>query len=296
MKIYYYAYTGHKYGLDRARRAIGVLKRLREEGFDTMLLVNDFRAGLAVKELGIPESINIEGIQDIDAVAQIGDVVIIDSPEDDHGRLVKYCSDFKQVFRFAEHEDDKSIHGEIMLTIDCKDEDESCISSLIVDDVYCQEYKKEKRTLFFLGDSDADKTILKNSDFFRKNKMELLLGHYFYVKYESDLENLFIKLHEPEEYVDLICSSSCVVTSSFQTALEAYATGAKVIFIEIERLNTKQKELLELFNIIIIIDFDNNCYNKKLSETKENPIDYRCVNIEKNRNIIKKLIDKYESL
>ena len=296
MKIYYYAYTGHKYGLDRARRAVAVLKKLKQEGFDTMLLVNDFRAGLAVKDLGIPQSIHIEGIQDIDAVAQIGDVIIIDSPEDDHGRLVKYCSDFKQVFRFAEHDEDKSIHGEIMLTIDCNEEDENCISSIIVDDVYCQEYKKEERTLFFLGDSDADKTILSNADFFKENKMELLLGHYFYVKYESDLEKLFTTLHESEEYVDLICSSSHIVTSSFQTALEASATGAKVIFIEIKELNKKQKELLKLLKVMIIIGFNNNDYNKKVSKEKSLQVDYSCVNIEKNSDIIKKMIKNYELL
>ena len=290
MKIYYYAYTGHKYGLDRARRAVGVLKKLREAKFDTMLLVNDFRAGLAVKDLGIPESIHIEGIQDIDAIAQTGDVVIIDSPEDDHGRLVKYCADFKQVFRFAEHDDDKSIHGEIMLTIDCKDEE--CISSIIVDDIYCQEHKKEERTLFFLGDSDADKTILANTDFFKNNKMELLLGHYFYVKYESDLEKLFTTLHESEEYVDLICSSSQIVTSSYQTALEANATGAKVIFIEIKVLNSKQKALFKLLDIIIIIGFDNKIYREVLRESKEVQASNKCVNIGTNYNIIKKLVAK----
>ena len=292
MKIYYYAYTGHKYGLDRARRAVAILKKLREEGFNTMLLVNDFRAGLAVKDLGIPESIHIEGIQDIDAVAQTGDIIIIDSPEDDHGRLVKYCADFKQVFRFAEYDKDKSIHGEIMLTIDCQDEDNDCISSVIIDDIYCQEHKKEERTLFFLGDADADKTILANADFFKNNKMELLLGHYFYVKYESDLEKLFTTLHESEEYVELICSSSHIVTSSFQTALEAYATGAKVTFIEIKTLNEQQKELFKLLNIIIFIGFSNKNYEEVSSESKRVQAHHKCVNIGKNNNIIKKLIAK----
>ena len=292
MKIYYYAYTGHKYGLDRARRAVAILKKLKQESFDTMLLVNDFRAGLAVKDLGIHEYIHIEGIQDIDAIAQRGDVVIIDSPEDDHGRLVKYCAEFKQVFRFAEHNEDKSIHGEIMLTIDCKDDDKKCISSLIVDDIYCQEYKKENRTLFFFGDSDSDKTILTNASFFKKNKMELLLGHYFYIKYENELENLFTTLHESDKYVDLVCSSSHIVTSSFQTALEAYASGAKVTFIKVKKLNKKQKELLKSLKIMIVMGFNN----KNISEEKEVQVNYKCVNIEKNSNIIKKLINNYKFL
>jgi len=260
MKLYYYAFTGHKYGLERARRAAVILKKLKEQGIDTMLLVNDFRAGLAIRDLGISESIHIEGIQDIDAIAKIGDVVIIDSPEDDHGRLVKYCSDFKQVFRFAEHEDDKSIHGEIMLTVDCKDE--SCISSVIVDDLYFEKHQKEERTLFFLGDSDADKKILSNRDFFEANKMELLLGHYFYVKYEQDLEKIFTKLHESEEYSELISSSSRIVTASFQTALEASVSGAEVVFVDINKISYEKKELLSSLKVVLINSFNKDIYTQ----------------------------------
>ena len=290
MKVYYYAFTGHKYGLDRARRAATVLKKLRAKGLDTMLLVNDFRAGLATRDLGVPESVHIEGIQDIDAIAEIGDVVIIDSPEDDHGRLVKYCADFKQVFRFAEHDDDKSIHGEIMLTPDCQDD--NCISSIIVDDVYCEDHVKEERTLFFLGDADADKTILNNANFFKENPMELLLGHYFYVKYENDLEKIFTKLHESEDYVELINSSSSIITASYQTALEAIATGAKVTYVEIKSLTQKEKELFKSLGIIIIIGLNNVAYRE---EGKENSCISRsnnCVNIASVDKIIERILQK----
>jgi len=256
--LYYYAFTGHKHGLDRVKKAAVILNKLRESGVETMLLVNDFRAGLVAREFGVAESVTIETIQDIDAIAQVGDSVIIDSPEDDHGRLVKYCSDFKNVFRFAEHDDDKSVHGEIMLTIDCNDE--SCISSIIVDDIYFEEHKKEERTLFFLGDSDADKIILNNADFFKDGGMELLLGHYFYVKYEDDLAKIFDTLHEPEEYRDLICSSRRVVTASFQTAVEASVAGAEVIFIDISKISHKEKKLLLLLNIILIESFNTNIF------------------------------------
>lgn len=286
MKLYYYAFTGHKYGLDRMKRGAVILNKLRERGMDTMLLVNDFRAGLVARDFGVPESVTIEGIQDIDAIAQIGDCVIIDSPEDDHGRLVKYCSDFKSVFRFAESVEDKSIHGEIILKLDCKND--GCISSLIVDDIYFEEHKKEKRTLFFLGDSDADKTILNNADFFKESDMELLLGNYFYVKYESDLEKIFDTLHEAEEYQDLICSSSRVVTASFQTALEASVAGAEVVFIETEELSNEKRKIFNSLNIILIIGFNIEEYKQTL--LKNVP---RVSNIiERNETIINKIIDR----
>ncbi len=284
--LYYYAFTGHKHGLDRVKRAAVVLNKLRDNGIETMLLVNDFRAGLVAREFGVPESVTIETIQDIDAIAEIGDSVIIDSPEDDHGRLVKYCSDFKSVFRFAQSADDKSIHGETMLRINC--DDEECISSIIVDDVYFEEHKKEERTLFFLGDSDADKIILNHADFFKDNRMELLLGHYFYVKYEDDLKKIFDTLHEPEEYIDLICSSKRVVTASFQTALEASVARAEVIFIDINIISNEEKELLKLLKVIMIISFDNNKYKQLIIDN----VPLKPTMVGRSDTIIEKLINR----
>ncbi len=284
--LYYYAFTGHKHGLDRVKRAAVVLNKLRDNGIETMLLVNDFRAGLVAREFGVPESVTIETIQDIDAIAEIGDSVIIDSPEDDHGRLVKYCSDFKSVFRFAQSADDKSIHGETMLRINC--DDEECISSIIVDDVYFEEHKKEERTLFFLGDSDADKIILNHADFFKDNRMELLLGHYFYVKYEDDLKKIFDTLHEPEEYIDLICSSKRVVTASFQTALEASVARAEVIFIDINIISNEEKELLKLLKVIMIISFDNNKYKQLIIDS----VPLKPTMVGRSDTIIEKLINR----
>jgi len=286
MKLYYYAFTSHKYGLDRMKRATVVLNKLREHGIETMLLLNDFRAGLVARDFGVSESVTIEGIQDIDAIAEIGDSVIIDSPEDDHGRLVKYCSDFKSVFRFAENREDKSIHGETILRIDCKSEE--CISSLLVDDVYFEEHKKEQRTLFFLGDSDANKMILNNAEFFQDSEMELLLGNYFYVKYESDLEKIFNTLHEAEEYTNLICSSSRVVTASFQTALDASVAGAEVIFIETEEIDVEKRELLSELNVILIIKFNKDEYQHSLLKNVSTVSNV----IERNETIITKIIDR----
>lgn len=286
MKLYYYAFTSHKYGLDRMKRATVILNKLRANGIETMLLVNDFRAGLVAREFGVNESVTIEGIQDIDAIAQTGDCVIIDSPEDDHGRLVKYCSDFKRVFRFAEHIEDSSIHGEIMLSINCRDD--SCISSLIIDDIYFETHKKLDRTLFFLGDSDADKTILKNVDFFKDLEMELLLGHYFYVKYESDLEKIFTTLHEAEDYIELICNSSRIVTSSFQTALEASVAGAEVIFIDRDKLDEKNREILDKLNVKLIMNFNKEKYKQITLKTVLN----KKLTVERNETVVKKMIDK----
>lgn len=253
--LYYYAHSGHKIGLDRVKRGTAFLKKLAEDGVECQMLVNDFRAGLAAKDWGGKEYVTIDTIQDIDAIAMNEDSIIIDSDEDDHGRLVKYCAEFKNVWRFEHDPSDSSVHGETLFRVDC--EDDTCIDAKIVDAMYFEPIKKEERILFFLNDTDYDKTILKNEAFFKAFDMELLLGNYFFVKYEDDLSKLFSVMHEPEEYVDLIKSSACVVTASAQTALEAKASGAKVIFLNIENNAIYSATDLSLYGIAIVNGFDS---------------------------------------
>jgi len=266
--IYYYAHTGHKVGLQRARRGVAVLKKLQEEGKEVQFLVNDFRAGVAMKEeQGWREYVTIETIQDIDAIAQTGDSVIIDSDEDDHGRLVKYVADFKSVLRFAHDSEDRSIHGERLFRPNCQDEE--CLEAVIVDDVYFESARKTERVLFFLGDHDHHKTILSQPEFFKSFEMELLLGHYFFVKYEDDLAKLFERVHEPEEYIELITQSMTVVTAAAQTALEAKAGGAKVIYIATEAVPLYPIGLLAEYGIRVVEGFDAPALQEAL--TQESP-------------------------
>ncbi|NEW60401.1 hypothetical protein GSY74_03825 [Sulfurovum sp. bin170] len=251
MKLYYYAHTGHKNGLDRLKKATALLKEFDKKGLDTLLLVNDFRASLVAREFGIADSVHIETIQDIDAIATHGDVVIIDSPEDDRGRLEKYCREFRHVFRFAQSEDDASRYGETVLD-----------EPVVIDEIYFEEYEKEDRTVFFLSDSDADKTILSNADFFKDMDMELLLGHYFYVKYEDDLAKIFKKLHEAEEYIELICKSERIVTTSLQCVFEARVSGAKVVYILTKPLSVNIKKILSLLQVETLNGFDRHSYQQ----------------------------------
>jgi hypothetical protein len=252
--LYYYAHTGHKVGLERARRGVTVMKELMAEGLQLQLLVNDFRAGVAMKEeQGVREYVTIETVQDIDAIAQMGDSVIIDSDEDDHGRLVKYVSDFKHVLRFAHDSEDRSIHGERLFRVGCQSD--MCEEAVIVDKFYFKEHNKKERILFFLRDYDHDKTILSNETFFKAFDMELLLGHYFFVKYEDDLAKLFATLHEPEEYMEIISESTTVVTASAQAALEAQASGGKVVFLQLDDTPLYPVETLREYGIEVVSDF-----------------------------------------
>jgi len=251
--LYYYAHTGHKVGLERARRGIVVMKRLSKHGISMQMLVNDFRAGVAMKEeQGLREYVTIETVQDIDAVAQMGDSVIIDSNEDDHGRLVKYVSDFKQVWRFAHDEEDRSVHGEMLFRPECASQ-EGCEEAVIIDDHYFQTHSKEERIVLFLRDHDHQKILLNNDAFFESFEMELLLGHYFFVKYEDDLAKRFLVLHEPEEYMEIISGSTTLITASSQAALEARAAGTKVVFLKLEgETPLYRAQLLQRYGVEVV--------------------------------------------
>ncbi len=264
MKLYYYAHTGHKKGLDRLKKATALLKKLNEKGLDTMLLVNDFRAGLVAREFGIADSVTIETVQDIDAIANLEDAVIIDSPENHRGRLEKYCAEFKQVFRMAQSCDDAPEYGEILLRLDCQADDEACLSGMIIDECYFEVLPKVDRTLFFLGDSDPDKRILSHKAFFEGQDMELLLGSYFYVKYEDALAKIFSTLHEPEEYQELIRTSQRVVTASLQTAFEAAISGADTTYILEGTLEECIKEKLSLLKVRTLEGFEGNIYQQSV--------------------------------
>ncbi len=252
MKIYYYAFSGHKWGLDRVKRGVALINSLREKGVQVQLFVNDFRAGLVAKEFGVGDAVTLETIMDVDVIAQKGDVVFIDTPEEDRGRIERYTKEYSTLFHVLDSCDNVSLYGEVLMT----PSDEN-FSSLIVDKDYFDILEKVDRRVFFFGDSDYDKVVLSLSDFFSTSNMELILGNYFFVKYEDALSKIFPKLHEPEEYKELIRTSSEVVTASSQCALESRASGAKVVYLKQKEDSQCFLDKLDSFGINIIDSFDN---------------------------------------
>lgn len=263
MNIYYYAFSGHKWGLDRVKRGVALIKALRDEDIEVQLLVSDFRAGLAAKDLGVSDAITIETIMDIDMVAKRGDILFVDTPEEDHGRIDRYSREYKYLFHIVDDFGEESKFGEVVVS-----PDSDRFSSILIDREYYHHHKKVDRVLFFLGDADYDKEILSHSDFFAEFDMELLLGHYFFVKYEDKLSKIFLALHESEEYSDTISSSSVVVTCSKQTALEAKASCSDVIYMRSDDDKMAILDLLGSFGIKIIEKYDRDMLSKALKMSK----------------------------
>jgi len=254
MKIYYYAYSGHKYGLDRVKRAVSLIRSFAKEGIEVELLLNDFRAGLVAKDLGVRDSTTVETFLDIDAIVQRGDILFIDTPEDLTTKLQRYYDKFKVIFRIVDDCSSKSLYGEEII----KPKGNDSTSSIMVDSRYSEEFGKDDRVLLFLGDADRSKDILSNIEFFEDTDLELLLGSYFYIKYEEQISRHFSKVYEAEEYSELIGNSSTVVTSSRQTALEAIVSNADVIYMKQAKDSQCIIDELEVLGVKIINYFDKN--------------------------------------
>ena len=258
--LYYYAYSSHKYGLDRVRRGVALLKSLQRRGVETGLLVNDFRAGLAAGDLGLSGAVTIETLLDVDAVAQRGDHVILDTPEPLESRLKQYADHFASLSLVTDECALQSRFGEILLKPFCK-EKEPCIETPMIDSDYVSDFgersrEREERVLFIFGDSDYGKEILSHRDFFRAMDMDLLLGYYFFVKYEEELSQIFHRLYEPEMYGDLLKERAAILTGSAQCAFEAAAAGVNTAFVCRGGESDCLKRRLEEQNIKIIDRFE----------------------------------------
>jgi hypothetical protein len=246
---------------------VAVIKALRDEGIEMRLLVNDFRAGLAAQELGVAGAVTVETLLDVDAVAERGDGLVLDTPEELSRRLEQYADRFHPLFVVSETNERVSHYGEIVLKPSCVGE-AHCIETPIVDREYLDaSADKEGRPLFIFGDADYDKVLLSHRGLFEGLGMDLLLGYYFFVKYEGELANLFHELHEPESYMELVKSRQKILSASAQSALEARAAGAEVAYIGLKEAPDALKEQMQRYDINII---DGN-HKEKLIEWIDAP-------------------------
>jgi len=234
-------------------------KELEVLGIEVEMLTNDFRSAGMARDLGVQSCTTVETIFDIDFVAQRGDTLILDSPEDDRGKLEVYQEMFAHLYRVANECDESSRYSEQMIK-----------PYALIDQSYTQSRAEPKaeRKLLFYGDSDSEKNILKNAEFLRSLGLELLLGEYFYADYESELEPLFEHIHESEEYRDLISSSSHVVTASPQTAYEAHAVGADTIYLAVLELDQCDLEMMRSLGITIVKQGDRDSLIKALNASQ----------------------------
>jgi len=238
--IYLYAYTNHRADLDSLRRMGALWQILQEAGIDAELLVNDYRAQLAGRELGLPAATTIETIMDIDAVAEHGDTVVIDSPEEAGERMARYVETFARVLRIVPG-GGESRYGEVVI-------DPLAPASLLYR-FYGGAERDDERVVIY-GDSDWDRMFLSGREAFRECGCSLYWGHYFYVKYEEELAEVFGTIHESDEYPELLSRCGSIVTAMPQTALEAAAAGARTLYLHRDGVSETVRSRLTMLGVM----------------------------------------------
>jgi hypothetical protein len=253
MKLYYYVHTGHRFGLDRFRKAVSIINSLPE--LDITLLTSDYRIASSAKEFGVKKAVGIDVFRNIPNVSEYGDALIYDSTEHSEEQLVGMIHFFSKFIRISNSPDDYARDGEYLISPYLEDT-EKVLNAIPVEEQFFGEFEKKFETTLFYGDDDYDKDLLRYLETLDDKSWNIILGFYFFINYGDDLKDRFAELFEVEEYDEVIKASKNIVTSSTQTAINSLASGGKPIFIERSDRAGESKKLLESLGVPYLESFD----------------------------------------
>ena len=283
MNIYYYVHTGHRFGLDRFRKASAIIRALDSKNIKIILLTSDFRIASVAKEYGIKKAIGIDVIRNIPNIAPMGSILLYDSPEHNDIQYEEMLQYFSKIIRISEKENETSYKGEFLINPYLTPNSNVC-NGVIVDDIYFNTHNKNNKTALFWGDDDYDERLMKIANQFKVD--QFLLGFYHFFDYEQRLSSIFKQIKENEDYNDIVMQSSYLLTASPQTALEALASKSNPIFINRADYLDDHLALIKQYNIPI--------YNEdEIKNIKNKTIEYKIINndMEKIINFILKIIE-----
>ncbi len=266
MRLFFYAKTGHRVGLDRLRRVVALMREF--EKYDPLLMVQDFRAAsFAKSELGVKRSVGIDDVRNMANICERGDAIIFDSDEYNdimHKEMIDF---FGYFVRISDRIDDKAKKGEILISPYLKGED--IINEILIDKRYFGNFEKDIDKTLFYGDDDYDKDLVKISEIFKDRDINLLEGFYFFINYQNELKGFFKDIIEIEEYENVVKKTKLFITSSPQSALEALATGAKVIYVQREDKDSYHMPLFEKLGVKLLSGFNKDLLNKAINDKFE---------------------------
>jgi hypothetical protein len=254
MKIYYYAHTGHRIGLDRFRRAVAIINSL--DGIDITLLTSDYRIAQVAREFGIDKSVGIDVVRNIPNIAHNGDKIIFDSAEANPIMLDDMREYFSTFIRISDNEHDKKEKNEFLIS-PYLNGDGIC-NAIAVEDKYFELQEKSIEISYFFGDDDYEKDLEKNISFVSDLNPYLQLGFYYFLDYEEMLKEKFPNYFEFEEYEDMIKKSKILITSSPQAVFDSLASGGKPIYVQRADYTKEFNSIFETLNIPVLENFDKN--------------------------------------
>lgn len=229
-KMYYYAHTGHRIGLDRFRRAVAILNGLDA---DITLLTSDFRIAQLARDFGVEKSVGVDVVRNIPQIALAGDKLLFDSDEANPIMLEDMKDYFSKLIQIKN-------------------------DTVAVEEKFFTAQKKSVELSYFFGDDDYEKDLEKNFDFLEGLNPHLQLGFYYFLDYEAMLREKFTNCFDFEEYDEMILKTDILITCSPQAVLDSLATGGKPIYVQREDYTRDMNSYFESLNIPIIENYDKN--------------------------------------
>ncbi len=254
MRVFYYAHTGHRIGLDRFRRAAAIINCIKDE-VDVTLLTSDFRIASIAREYGIDKAVGIDVVRNIANIAQQGDKLIFDSEEANPIMLADMREYFSSFIRISDKPEDAKEESECLLDPYMKEEEGIC-SALAVDERYFGEFTKDVPLTYFFGDDDYEKDLEKHLDFVEGLDAHLQLGFYYFLDYEDMLREKFPKHFEFEEYEEMIQRTDILLTASPQAVLESLASGGRPVYFQREDYPKDWQKLFMLLGVPVIENYN----------------------------------------
>jgi hypothetical protein len=252
MKIYYYAQTGHRVGLDRFRRACTIIRALGD--VDITLLCSDFRIANEARHFGVEKAVGIDVVRNIPQIAIHGDKLIFDSDEANPIMLEDMRNFFSTFIRVSDEKNDSKAEGEFLISPYLSGE--GICNAIAVDEKYFAKEEKTIKLAYFFGDDDYEKDLEKNLDFVADLNPDLLLGFYYFLDYEDILRKRFKNHHEFEEYDEVIKKSQILITASPQAVFENLAAGGKPIYVQRDGYREEFLELFESLKIPVVKNYE----------------------------------------
>lgn len=263
-KVFYYAHTGHRIGLDRFHRAAAIINALGD--LDITLLTSDYRIAQISHTYGIKRSVGVDVIRNIPQIANSGDILIFDSAEANPAMLADMQRYFSKFIRISDDPEEQIYPGEYLINPYLKDE--NCCNALAVDPLFFEPIEKKNERVFFFGDDDYEEDLLKAKESLSESAFKLLLGFYFFIDYEDKIKDAFTQMIEPEEYQETLRESELFVTSSPMAALQALASGSRPIYLQREDYPKDFLPLFKELNIPTANFADKIALEKLIEENK----------------------------
>ncbi len=268
MRVFYYAHTGHRIGLDRFRRASAIINCIKDE-VDVTLLTSDYRIASIAREYGIDNAVGIDVVRNIANIANQGDKLIFDSEEANSIMLEDMRNYFSAFIRISDLQADQKASRECLISPYLSEQEGMC-NALAVDERYFGDFEKDVKLTYFFGDDDYEKDLEKHLDFVTGLDAHLQLGFYYFLDYEDMLKEKFSNHFEFDEYEEMIKRTDVLLTASPQAVLESLASGGRPIYFQREDYPKEFQKLFNFLGVPVIESYNREECDKIITNSYDN--------------------------